>query len=229
MAGPVNSGNNGWSTFLIMLEWSKAERNLIEFAREEFGEFLTQFLLAGLGEEETAQSWLFTVEFYEGGTTRQRNLQVSVNDQPDVLVHLPQQREPLVILALLWLFILRDQTSSASLSYYMEDVLGLLDWEENARSRHIIDEAVARYSNLIYQWKMSDDELARRNLTFFNSKEYFISGYASLQDVIVDSGLRQRVINRVDFSLHFIERLRRRSLFEINWNSVSSLTRVDRS
>src|ERR1043165_4385658 len=123
-----------------MIKLSKLERELLSFAREEFGEYLTQFLLAGLGEEGTTHSWLFIIDFTIDGTSLHRELQVSDNDQPGAPTCLPQRRDPLVMLALLRLLILQDQ-SSASLSYDMEEVLKLLGWNHTAQSRRMIDEA----------------------------------------------------------------------------------------
>lgn len=204
------------------------EQRLLDFAHEQFGEPLAQFLLAGLAEDGTAQSWLFTVQFTNDGATLHREIQVSAGKQPDGPDRLPQRREPLVILALLKLLILRNQISSASLSYNLEEILEVLGWKDTARSRRLIDEAVERYSSLMYRWALSADELALRRLSFYNSTECFVSGFSRLDEEGKHGDDVIRVINRIDFSKEFLEGLRQRSLFEIDWNTVQSIIRIPR-
>jgi hypothetical protein len=105
------------------MKLSALEQRLLAFVYEQFGEPLTRFLLAGLGDNQMAQVWLFTIEFTEHGTKLRREVQVSASEHLDDSTRLPQRREPLVILALLRLLVARDQTSSASLSYDLEEVL----------------------------------------------------------------------------------------------------------
>jgi hypothetical protein len=208
------------------MKLSASEQRLLDFAHEQFGEPLTQFLLAGLGETLTAQSWLFTVEFIDDGATLKRELQVSASEQPDGPTRLPQRREPLVILALLRLFILRDQRPSTSLSYSIEEVLEVLGWKDTARTRRIVDEAVECYSSLMYRWAMGDNELALRRLAFYNSTECFVSGFSRLDEEGKDARHLTRVLNRIDFNKEFVEGLRQRSLFEIAWDQAQSTRRI---
>lgn len=206
------------------MKLSASEQRILDFAHEQFGEPLTRFLLAGLGEDGTAQSWLFTIQFTSDGATLRREIQVSAGEQPDGLGRLPQRREPLVILALLRLLVLRNQISSASLSYKMEEVLEILGWKDTIRSRRLIDEAVERYSSLMYRWAMGVDELALRRLSFYNSTECFVSGFSRLDEEGKHGNDAMRVINRIDFNKEFVETLTQRTLFEIDWDYVQSVT-----
>lgn len=205
---------------------STLEQRLLDFARKQFGDLLTQFLFAGFDEDEASQSWLFTIQFTNDGAALHRELQVSAGEQSNGPGRLPQMREPLVIIALLSLLILRDQTSSASLSYDLEEVLEVLGWNDTSQSRRVVDEAVERYSSLTYQWAMGADEMVLKGHTFYNSRECFVSGFSRLDEEKEGRGRSTRVINRIDFSKKFVEGLRQRSLFEINWNSVQSVTRI---
>lgn len=202
---------------------STYEKRLIDFGLKEFGETPTQFLLAGLGNDELAQGWLFKIEFTEQGTNLRREIEVSSNEYSDGSIRLPQRREPLIILALLRLLIAHDQTSSANLSYKLEEVLEILGWRDTAQSRRTIDEAVERYSNLTYWWTMSADELALKKLTCYESRECFVSGFSCLDKESKNGGHLTRVVNRIDFNEDFVKGLRKRFLFEIDWNSVQSI------
>jgi hypothetical protein len=203
---------------------SALEHLLVASAREQFGEPLTQFLLAGLGDDEPAQGQLFTIEFIENGTALRREVKVSTSEHSDGSIRLPQRREPLIILALLQLLIAHDQTSTVSLSYHLEEVLEILGWKDTARSRRIIDETIERYSTLMYSWKMSSDELAFRKLSFYNSRECFVSGFSCIDEGSKDGKHLTRITNRIDFNKEFVESIKQRSLFKIEWNSVKSIT-----
>lgn len=204
-----------------MRELSIAEQRLISLVREKLGENLTQFLTVGLGEEVTHSS-LFTIEFTAGDINLRREVQIDADDQLDIPATVFSPHTALVILALLHLLILKHQMASTSLYYEQEEILALLGWEDNAQSRSIIDEAVTQYSNLTYRWSMGANELTLRDLAFYQSRECFISGY-SFTDTEIDEQL-VRTTNRVDFSRYFIEGLRNKYLFDLDWYHIKSLT-----
>jgi len=133
------------------LQLSEPERRLLEFALETFGEALSQFLLAGIGAEEAAQGWLFTVTFVdEQEVTHRREIRVEADEQPDVVTALPCRREPLVLLALFALLFERGDTPVAVLAYSQEEVLRLLGWKDNLEARLAVDKAVRCYAGLSY-------------------------------------------------------------------------------
>lgn len=207
-----------------MLDLSIAEQKLVVFAREEFGEFITQFLLAGLGEEEMVQSRLVSMTTISPeGTREKRLIQVIADEQPDSATCCPNRREPLVILALLRHLATFNEGTSASLVYTHEEIRNLLGWKHNTESNLVIDEAVARYFGLSYEPIIDENELNRRRLLFLKSRERFIVGY-SLDDDSIEERNDEKAIRRVDFSVEFMKRLKERSLFSIDWNSVCSIT-----
>jgi hypothetical protein len=201
------------------------EQHLVDFALEQFGEPLSQFLLAGLGREELAKSRILTITFAgTGGVVLHRDVQISINELPGASGFLPRRRDPLVILALLNLLLMERRTDSATLFYEHHDVLNHLKWEDTPESIHYIDEVVERYADLTYCWTLSGEELAGRNLSFHRGKEILISGYCFDDITEDDEEQLKRVANQVDFSVSFIEQLMRKTLFELNWNSVLSVT-----
>lgn len=203
---------------------SDSERRLLEFALDLFGESLSRFLLSGTGEETEAQMWLFTVSFADGqGAARDREIRVKPDDIPDEPRILPGRREPLVILALLRLLIEDHRISTYTLSYSQEQVLNILGWEDNAATRSAIDGAVKRYANLSYSWGLGGEELAERKLSFYNSEGRFVSGYGYYN--AEEDGEYKRVANNVEFSSVFVEGLTRRTIFDVDWNRVSEITR----
>lgn len=203
------------------MKLSAAEQNLLDFAKGEFGESLTEFLLSGLGENATAQKWRFTITYLtDDSVLLKRRVDVITYEPLDGTSYLPRRRGPLVLLALLHLLLRGDQKSQNSLRYNQEDILNSLGWNDTQKARGEINEAVNRYSLLTYQWKMNKYELSHRNLRFYTANESFISGYEILDEEVREGMRMNRITNRVIFNEHFIKQLHNRSLFEIDWNNA---------
>lgn len=207
-----------------MSEQSSAEQNLISFAREEFGESLTQFLLAGLGEKTTEQRWHFIITFVssEGETIEERHVQVITHEPADGSSCLPQRRDPLVLLALLRLLKQEEQVSKPELLYSLENVFSLLAWDDTEKARQEIDEAIYRYSLLMYQWEMNRPELSRRELSFYKENGHAITSFQTIDEEVASGGETKHAHNRVSFDEFFINGLLSRELFGVNWNKVRS-------
>lgn len=197
---------------------------MLEFALDLFGEPLSRFFLSGIGEETETQVWLFSVSFNDGrGAARSREVRVEPDDIPGEPRVLPGGREPLVILALLRLLIEDRPQSSSTMSYKQEQVLKFLGWKDTAEVRSVIDQAVKRYARLAYRWGLGTEELADREISFYDAEARFVSGYAHYG---AGGGEEyQRVANHVDFASEFVEELTRRKLFNVDWNRVSEITR----
>jgi hypothetical protein len=200
------------------VELSTCEQHVVAFASEQFGEPLTQFLLAGLGEEEVGQRWKFTITYVDGeGTRLRRQVQVISHEPEDGSSCLPRGRDPLVFLALLQLLLRGDQMPNYRLIYEQKDVLRLLGWEDTGETRRRIDDAIKRYFLMTFKWGKSRAELARENLSHYTAMDRPISECRTVDDK--ENCEVRRVFNRVIFNKYFIEHLKHRRLFDINWNS----------
>jgi hypothetical protein len=201
------------------MKLSAPEQRLLDFAHEQFGEHLSQFLLAGLGAEDEVQIWLFTVTFTDKqGVDQCREIKVEADERPDIITLLPRHREPLVILALLRLLIVEREMTAATLYYEPKQVLGLLGWEDSVKSRLIINEAIERYFNMSYNWLLNGEELKEKNLSFYNGQGRIISGYGRYYTEGVERS--KRLAGMVEFGAPFVEGLVGRRLFDLDWNSV---------
>src|SRR5436309_1958769 len=81
---------------------SRPERRLLRFALDTFGEPLSRFLLAGLGEEKVGRRWRFTITYVDDeGAKLKWRVQVITYEPEDGSSCLPRGRDPLVLLALL--------------------------------------------------------------------------------------------------------------------------------
>lgn len=219
-AFPVELWGNGSAPQL-----SARERQLVGFAVRRFGPSLTRFLLSGLGEKNRARAWGFAITFKdEKGAVRARRVRVVSDDRPDVARRVPRRKEPLVVLALLHLLLTNRLPSSSRLSYGQEEVLGLLGWEDTRTSRRAIDDAVSRYAALSYEWAPGKGELAEAGLRSFRGTSRFVTGYG-YRDTR-EGGRMKRTASEVSFNSKFVAGLTGRSLFDIDWNRVSSLERA---
>jgi hypothetical protein len=196
---------------------SVPEQRLVDFAREQFGEQLSQFLLAGLCVENNGQKWHFAITYTgSDGAELLRQVEVITYEPLDGTSYLPRDRNPLVLIALLHLLMNSSQGSLNTLQYEQADVLSLLGWQDTRKARREIDEAEERYFKLTYQWKMNDSELAAGGLNFFTTNETMLSEYTSID---MEDGKSARVV----FNEHFMEHLLGRSLFGIDWSNVQSV------
>ncbi len=206
-----------------MMRLSAPEQRLIDFAHEQFGEHLSQFLLTDLEEEAAGQRGRLTITYASGeNAVLKRHVEVITYEPSDGSSYLPCARNPLVLIALLNLLISNDNGSLSTLRFNREELLNILGWKNTRKSNREIDEAVQRYFMLTYKWKMNKSELTRRKLRFYTSDVSLISESKILSEEGADGQLKP-VISQIVFNEHFIEHLLSRSLFGIDWNSVKSL------
>jgi hypothetical protein len=199
-----------------MMRRSAPEQRLVDFAREQFGEHLSQFLLAGLGKEEVGQRGRFTITYASRPSVLKRQVEVITYEPADGSSYLPRGRNPLVLLALLHLLMSSDHGSLNTLRFQQEEVLSILGWKDTRKARREVDEAIERYFKLTYLWKLNKSELVDARLNFFTANEAMLSGYESID---TDDGKSLRVV----FNEYFIEQLLSRSLFGIDWSKVRSV------
>lgn len=206
---------------------NRPERQLLKFALDAFGEPLSRFLLAGLGEEPVGWRWHFTVTWFSGTEAYDGRLQILTHDSQDGQSLLPRQRDPLALLALLWLSLRGSHDAGTILTYKTGDVLRLLGWPDDEGGRDVVDGAVGRYSYLMYKWEIRGGDVTHRGASLVNGREQLLSSYRTTDKAEVDNaGQERRVYNQVTFNTFFVEGLRRRALLGVAWDNVSSLDRL---
>src|ERR1043165_1352883 len=109
------------------MKLSAQEKRLVNFARKEFGEELVEFLMAGSGEDVTAQRWHFTITYAgNGNSLLTQRVEVITYEPEDGSSYLPCRRDPLVLFALLHFLLLSSDVASNTLRYQRGDLLSLL-------------------------------------------------------------------------------------------------------
>jgi hypothetical protein len=207
------------------MKLSAAEQHLIDFAREEFGERLADFFLAGLGEDVTAQNWHFNITYTdEEGAKLKRRIEVITYEPLNGKSCLPRRRDPLVLLALFHLLLHGDHIAPNRMRFKQEDVLSLLGWKGTPKDRRNIDEALKRYFLLTFKWEMNKSELKHQGIANYSSQETMLTEHEIIEANKDDGSEIERIVNRVVFNENFIQQLQSRSLFDINWNSILEIT-----
>ncbi|MCA1566116.1 MAG: hypothetical protein LC803_10860 [Acidobacteria bacterium] len=206
---------------------TRLERRILKFSLDTFGEMLSQFLLTGIGRKKVGQRWYLAISFTsESRSLWKRQVQVITYEPLDGESFLPQGRDPLVLLALLLLLLHKPHAEKPVLSYTHEEVLQLLGWDDSEGVRHEIDEAIHRYSLLMYLWEKSQDELAGINHSHYKARERMISEYETTDREVGAHGEIKRIANRLIFNDYFIRGLLQRTLFDVDWNKARSVKLV---
>jgi len=193
---------------------STAEHSLIDYMQEAFG-LLATLLLTGYGESKVTQSRSFTILTDNFGVKTRHSITLRAGDSSG----LPYQREPIVLLALLKLSLIGDQ-SSALLSP-ADAIRHLLGWEDSEETNSAIATAIRKYFNVCY---IRTDDI---NYTFPDRSERLTGMYSLLRycefgsDLKMDEERFEAVL--VEFSENVIKELFERRLFRINWLAATTL------
>lgn len=196
---------------------SKAELRLVAFVTEEFGEHPGTLLLAGLRAKAETRSRSFIVTLTDASPgSRVRFLEAKADNAP-----LPFGADPLVLAALLEL--LSGRGTASRLMFKLPELLKALGWEASAESVGDIEGALARHYGTSYR------EVRRRRSEFTTgeldcvAEQRLMIGYDLEQETARGAGSEQLYVV-VDFNPHFLDRLRRRSLFGLDWDLVRSVS-----
>jgi hypothetical protein len=204
---------------------SDREQQLLTFALDRFGEQLIRFVLAGLGAEATEPRWRFAVAYTDGaGSVYERRVEVITHEPSDGSSLLPRGRDPLALLALLHLILPDSQGMTTHLRYAQRDVLEVLGWDDSEETRRELDDAIGRYSSLTYLSEAEGAELGHLNLASYKIRECPISSFSTMDEEAGEEGSVRRVFNQVVFNESFVTGLVRRSLLEIDWDRVTSVS-----
>lgn len=208
-----------------IMRQTEAERGLTAFARERFGEHLSSFLLAGCGEDRKLRSRGFVLKLeYDGGAEGHLFLKVTADGDVGEDSFLPRRNEPLVLLALIRMFVDGGGSPRRKVSYQRDEILRSLGWELTNGSQAAVDEAVARYYMVSYQPVESMEQLKGEAPVARVQKQRLVIGYEFVDESEDGGPPTRRTQNEVDFDPAFAGQLKDGLLFDINWRRIRSLT-----
>jgi len=201
-------------------ERTGAVRQLLSFAKTEFGEHLTELLLSGYDVEQVVLRRRYTVNL-QGDSGREITVEVAT----DASTGLPAGWEPLVLVALLKLLLASGRSPTVSVSYSLRELLKKLSL--SAGDRRAVEQAIEDYYHLsfikheVVEVVAGEGPVGRtrvlRPIVEWERREETASGDRL---VVPKDG-------RVRFNAEFVEQLKERSLLGIEWNLIQSLIRQD--
>ena len=200
-----------------------SERRLLKFAVDNFGEPLSRILLAGLWEDGVEQRWQFNITFTDtGAATYECRLQVITYELIEGESYLPRRRDPLVLLALLHFLLGETGEPKTELTFEPRDVLTGLGWRNTDEARREVDEVMERYSALTYMWILSGGESTQKG--WVKGRERLFSNYRTIDEEGQNGGRQE--FRHIVFNTAFIDALRRRTLFGVDWGRVTSIKAI---
>jgi hypothetical protein len=120
---------------------TEQERRLVASTQDAYGDMLSLFLLAGLGEEGRAGARHFTVcEMDWDGNIIRRRLILSPDSEESLL---PHGRDPLVLAVILKL--LRERRQANRVGFRLAELMATLGWSDLSASGKVVADAIGRY------------------------------------------------------------------------------------
>jgi len=195
-----------------------AERRLIRDMKRRFGDSLCQLLLAGYGEDKV----VFTRSFILKETLEPKR-EVLLTVTTEDLEGLPNNREPLVFLALLSLLRKKEDVPEID-TLVMPPVSVLrkiLGWETNDETHKIIHSAIRKYYHLSYTTVIRDSQaLGVLKGYTLNIRRPFVScGYQSSS--IEASEEEESICIYVEFNTEIRIDVTERKLFSLTWGEAT--------
>lgn len=203
------------------MDESVAVRQLLAFAKAEFGEHLCALLLAGYGEGEARRRRAFVVTTRAGGGRERRVIFVS--DDPSGL---PRGYDPLVLLALLRSLWLSGPAGTTVVSYTPPSLLRDLGLDDSLRSRAAVGRAVERYYDLSVGAEDVPNAGGGEPQHGLLRLHRLITGYDREEESEGGDGGHDWAEGRVRFNPDFVAHLKARSLLGIDWTLVAAVTQT---
>jgi hypothetical protein len=196
---------------------TEQERRLVVYIREKYGEMLSLFLLAGLGEEGRAGARHFAVcELDWDGNIIRRHLVLSADSEESLL---PHGRDPLVFAAILRL--LRERGKANSVRFRLADLTAELGWSDTADSAEAVAGAIGRY------YSATLAALPPRGEHYTGESPPSGRGSRILierETQVTEGEGAGRIYFEVGFHLEFSLWLRHRLLLGLDWKRVAAIS-----
>jgi hypothetical protein len=197
---------------------TRTERRLVAHLKEEFGEHLSALLLSGHGVK---------------GWVRRRDLVISTTDrvgnqeEHSVILltegahSLPYGQDPIVLAA--HLRMLSERGACGRLSYDLLEMMGVLDLVDPVQGLKAIEGALYRYYRLSYVVEGERRHPLAPQAEGVTAERRILTAYDFEHEPVRSRDPYPTMHTVVEFSQRFLEQLRQRSLFGIDWDLVRSV------
>lgn len=201
-----------------MARKTRVERRLIAHLKAQFGEHLGALLLSGYEIERWDQRRELVI------TTTDR---VGNREEHSVMLlavgahALPYGQDPVVLAA--HLRMLSERGAYGRLSYDLFEMMGVLGWEDPSQGMKAIEGALHRYYRLSYAAEGKRRHPLAPQSEGVTAERRMLTGYDFEHEPVRSRDPYPKLHTVVEFSQRFIEQLRQRSLFSIDWSLVTSV------
>jgi len=197
---------------------TRVERRLIAHLKEQFGEHLGALLLSGYETER----WTLRRELVISTTDRVGNREEHSVMLLAVGAHaLPLGQDPIVLAA--HLRMLAERGAYGCLSYDLLEMMGVLGLVDPVQGLKAVEGALHRYFRLSYAAEGKRRHPLAPQAEGVTAERRILTAYDFEHEAVRSHDPYPVMHTVVEFSQRFLEQLRLRSLFGIDWNLVTSV------
>lgn len=205
-----------------MARKTRAERRLIAHLKEQFGEHLSALLLSGYGTREWVQRRGLVVSTTDRVGTQEEHSVLLLTEGAHPL---PYGQDPIVLAA--HLRMLSERGASGRLSYDLFGMLEALGWVDPVQGLKAIEGALYRYYRLSYATAGRRRHPMAPQAEGVTAERRILTSYDFEHEPVRVHGAYPMLHSVVEFSQRFLDQLRQRSLFSIDWNMVTEVKSRD--
>jgi hypothetical protein len=197
---------------------TRAERRLIAHLEEQFGEHLGALLLSGYGTKE----WVQRRELIVSTTDRVGNREEHSVILLAVGTHaLPYGQDPVLLAA--HLRMLSERGACGRLSYDLLEMMKVLGLVDPVQGMKAVEGALHRYYRLSYAVEGKRRHPLAPQSEGVTAERRILTAYDFEHEPVRSRDPYPMMHTVVEFSQPFLDQLRQRSLFGIDWDLVRSV------
>lgn len=185
---------------------------------EQFGEHLSALLLSGSGTKRWVQRRGLVISTTDRVGTQEEHSVVLLTEGASFL---PYGQDPIVLAA--HLRMLSDRGAAGRLSYDLFEMLEALGWVDPVQGLKAIEGALYRYFRMSYGSAGRRGHPMAPQAEGVTAERRLLSSYDFEHEPVRGRGGCPTLHTVVEFSQRFLDQLRLRSLFGIDWDLVRSV------
>lgn len=200
---------------------TRAEKRLIAHLEEQFGGHLSALLLSGYGTKTWAQRRELAISTADRVGNKEEHSVVLLTKGAHTL---PYGQDPVVLAA--HLRMLSERGAYGRLSYDLFEMMGVLGLVDPVQGMKAIEGALHRYFRLSYAVEGKRRHPLSPQSEGVTAERRMLTAYDFEHEPVRSRDPYPLMHTVVEFSQRFIEQLRQRSLFGIDWDLVCSVKDV---
>jgi hypothetical protein len=203
---------------------TKAERGVLDQGCRLLGDNLASLLLSGLGDNGLTHCRAFTAQ---GISSDSEEVTYRFEMRNDSVQGLPSGRDPLVLAALLHLFV-EQWLMDDSARFTMSELLHRLQWSPTTESQLLITQAIAKYVSTAYYLLDSTVADEERNGSLHLRFKRLLIGYDTTLEAVAVRGRDPQKLIKVQFPSAFVSSIKhtRKHFLGIEFQRLKELKEI---